>query len=176
MDEDRIDYDLLEDLLACIDEEQGEGAILVFLPGGLVGQELDVTWCGLTFVREAAGSACAWAAHGRRTGWMRDARQWVGATQLLDRGCFCEGAIGRAHDVCTWLRILSAAGMGEITALYERLAGSRRFRSGSHWLLPLHSTVSPSEQRQASPLPWWLLGCTVSLAFLSHFGSPRPPV
>ena len=39
--------------------------------------------------------------------------------------------------------------MGEITALYERLAGSRRFGGGaSHWLLPLHSTVSPAEQRQ----------------------------
>ena len=34
LDEDRLDYDLLEDLVAHIDSEKEEGAILVFLPGG----------------------------------------------------------------------------------------------------------------------------------------------
>ena len=36
LDEDRLDFDLLEDLVAHIDESQEgqEGAILVFLPGG----------------------------------------------------------------------------------------------------------------------------------------------
>ena len=36
LDEDRLDFDLLEDLVAHIDEshEGQEGAILVFLPGG----------------------------------------------------------------------------------------------------------------------------------------------
>jgi hypothetical protein len=33
VDEDRIDYDLLEDLIAYIDTEKEEGAMLVFLPG-----------------------------------------------------------------------------------------------------------------------------------------------
>ena len=33
LDEDRIDYDLLEELVAFIDAEHEEGAILVFLPG-----------------------------------------------------------------------------------------------------------------------------------------------
>ena len=33
MDETRIDYELLEELVAYIDGEYGEGAILVFLPG-----------------------------------------------------------------------------------------------------------------------------------------------
>ena len=33
MDEDRIDFDLLEELVTYIDQDYGEGAILVFLPG-----------------------------------------------------------------------------------------------------------------------------------------------
>ena len=33
LDEDRIDYDLLEELVTYIDQEHGPGAILVFLPG-----------------------------------------------------------------------------------------------------------------------------------------------
>jgi len=33
VDETRIDYDLLEELVAHIGEEYGEGAVLVFLPG-----------------------------------------------------------------------------------------------------------------------------------------------
>ena len=33
MDDTRIDYELLEELVAHIDGEYGEGAILVFLPG-----------------------------------------------------------------------------------------------------------------------------------------------
>ena len=33
LDEDRIDYDLLEELVTYIDQNHGEGAILVFLPG-----------------------------------------------------------------------------------------------------------------------------------------------
>lgn len=35
IDEDRIDYDLLEELVTYIDQEYDEGAILVFLPGEL---------------------------------------------------------------------------------------------------------------------------------------------
>ena len=33
LDEDRIDFDLLEELVTYIDQEYGEGAILAFLPG-----------------------------------------------------------------------------------------------------------------------------------------------
>lgn len=33
LDEDRIDFDLLEELVTFIDQEYGDGAILVFLPG-----------------------------------------------------------------------------------------------------------------------------------------------
>ncbi len=33
LDEDRIDFDLLEELVTYIDQEYGDGAILVFLPG-----------------------------------------------------------------------------------------------------------------------------------------------
>lgn len=35
IDEDRIDFDLLEELVTYIDQEYGDGAILVFLPGML---------------------------------------------------------------------------------------------------------------------------------------------
>ncbi len=45
-----------------------------------------------------------------------------------------------------------SAGMGEINALLDRLSASRSFRSGAHWVLPLHSTVVPQEQRQARPV------------------------
>ncbi|PRW58696.1 helicase domain-containing [Chlorella sorokiniana] len=78
LDEDRLDFELLEALVAHIDEsnEGQEGSILVFLPG-----------------------------------------------------------------------------MGEIQELQERLLGSRRFRANAQWVVPLHSTVSPSEQRQAFRVP-----------------------
>lgn len=33
LDEDRIDFDLIEELVTYIDQEYGDGAILVFLPG-----------------------------------------------------------------------------------------------------------------------------------------------
>ncbi len=33
LDEDRIDFDMLEDLVTHVDAEYDEGAILVFLPG-----------------------------------------------------------------------------------------------------------------------------------------------
>lgn len=33
LDEDRIDFDVLEELVTFIDQEYDEGAILVFLPG-----------------------------------------------------------------------------------------------------------------------------------------------
>jgi ATP-dependent RNA helicase DHX29 len=76
VDEDRIDFDLLEDLLGAIHEGQGEGAVLVFLPG-----------------------------------------------------------------------------MAEINQLHGRLAAARRFAAGASWLIPLHSTVSPADQRRVRPPP-----------------------
>jgi len=45
------------------------------------------------------------------------------------------------------------AGMGEITQLLNRLSSIRRFSRGGHWLLPLHSSVSPADQRQAFRVP-----------------------
>jgi len=40
VNEDVIDYDLIEDLICYIDESCGEGAILVFLPVRLFGFHL----------------------------------------------------------------------------------------------------------------------------------------
>ncbi len=74
LNEDRIDFDLLEDLVGYIHENEDVGAILVFLPG-----------------------------------------------------------------------------MAEISNLHRRLEASRRF-SGC-WLVPLHSTVAPSDQRKAFKRP-----------------------
>ncbi|CAL8464644.1 g4179 [Coccomyxa elongata] len=76
LDENRIDYDLLEELVAHIDASYEEGAILVFLPG-----------------------------------------------------------------------------LGEITAMYERLTASRAHREGGLLVLPLHSSVSPHEQRRVFERP-----------------------
>ncbi|BDA49474.1 Putative ATP-dependent RNA helicase DHX57 at C-terminar half [Coccomyxa sp. Obi] len=76
LDENRIDYDLLEELVAHIDASYEEGAILVFLPG-----------------------------------------------------------------------------LGEITAMYERLTASRAHREGGLLVLPLHSSVSPQEQRRVFERP-----------------------
>ena len=44
------------------------------------------------------------------------------------------------------------AGLGEITALYERLTASRSHREGHLMVLPLHSTISSGEQRR------WAIG------------------
>lgn len=40
LDENRIDYDLLEELIAHIDAAHEEGAILVFLPGAAAAERL----------------------------------------------------------------------------------------------------------------------------------------
>ncbi|KAG1663311.1 hypothetical protein FOA52_006270 [Chlamydomonas sp. UWO 241] len=44
-------------------------------------------------------------------------------------------------------------GMREITALLARLSAIRSFTRGGAWLLPLHSAVSPEEQRRAFKVP-----------------------
>eukprot|EP00897_Mesotaenium_endlicherianum_P008609 jgi/Mesen1/7777/ME000408S06884 len=77
VNEDVIDYELAEDLVAFIDEHHEAGAILVFLPG-----------------------------------------------------------------------------IGEIQALHDRLAASRRFGGAAlQWLIPLHSTVAPADQKRAFQRP-----------------------
>lgn len=43
--------------------------------------------------------------------------------------------------------------MGEISQLLSRLSSTRKFSRGNHWLIPLHSSVSPAEQRQAFKVP-----------------------
>ena len=72
MDEDRIDFDLLEDLVGMVHETQGEGAILVFLPG-----------------------------------------------------------------------------LADISSLHRRLEATGALRG--HWLVPLHSSVAPADQRKVLP-------------------------
>ena len=113
LDEDRLDFDLLEDLVAHIDESQEgqEGAILVFLPGG--------RWAAQAahVVKAGRRGAAALAAGGES------------APQLLTAALRCA--------------VLRNAGMGEIQELQDRLTASRRFREGSAWVIPLHSTVSP---------------------------------
>ncbi|KAK9819858.1 hypothetical protein WJX72_003380 [[Myrmecia] bisecta] len=44
-------------------------------------------------------------------------------------------------------------GMGEINNLCERLMSSAAYRNGKQWVIPLHSSVSPAEQRQAFRRP-----------------------
>ena len=37
--------------------------------------------------------------------------------------------------------------------MYERLSAHRAYREGRQWVLPLHSSVSPQEQRKAFEVP-----------------------
>lgn len=43
--------------------------------------------------------------------------------------------------------------MAEISAVLERLAASAHFSRGRHRLLPLHSAISPQQQRAAFEVP-----------------------
>ena len=43
--------------------------------------------------------------------------------------------------------------MGEISSLLDRLGSTSHFNRGKHWLLPLHSAISPQQQRQAFAVP-----------------------
>ena len=43
--------------------------------------------------------------------------------------------------------------MGEISALYDRLTETRAGREGTLRVLPLHSSVSPAEQRRVFERP-----------------------
>lgn len=44
-------------------------------------------------------------------------------------------------------------GVGEISALQDRLSSTAKYRQGQHWVIPLHSSVSPADQRQAFKRP-----------------------
>ncbi len=44
-------------------------------------------------------------------------------------------------------------GVGEISSLQERLSSTAKYRQGQHWVIPLHSSVSPGDQRQAFKRP-----------------------
>ena len=48
---------------------------------------------------------------------------------------------------------VSAAGMGEISAMLDRLSATSSSRMGKKWLIPLPSSISPAEQRQAFQIP-----------------------
>ena len=43
--------------------------------------------------------------------------------------------------------------MGEIMAMLDRLSATARARRAGRWLVPLHSSISPGEQRQAFQIP-----------------------
>eukprot|EP00850_Spirogloea_muscicola_P015416 SM000117S25536 [mRNA] locus=s117:306081:317487:- [translate_table: standard] len=126
LNEDVIDFELVEDLVAHIHQNEEDGAILIFLP----------------------------------------ATPWVYANQ----------------------------GLAEIQGLHERLSGSRLFGAGGaeHWLIPLHSSISPQDQRRAFHRPppgirkagplslnpysdriWWML---MRLCMLSNARSHPPAV
>ena len=50
--------------------------------------------------------------------------------------------------------IVGAQGMAEIQLIWERLSVSRRFSGlASQWLLPLHSSVAPADQRRVFQSP-----------------------
>ncbi|CAM6089460.1 unnamed protein product [Calypogeia fissa] len=57
LNEDVIDYDLIEDLIIHLDEEGEPGAILVFLPGMA---EIQLLWDRLAVSRRFSGSASEW--------------------------------------------------------------------------------------------------------------------
>ena len=173
LDENRIDFDLLEELVGFIDASYEEGAILVFLPG-----QAAVKVNALVSARCSAGRLTV-------TSNNPDANSHT-LTQ-------CSSAVAWApkSGICD-------AGLGEITALYERLTASRNHREGRlqvrcqqqtaihvctlpnpahahahqasegkidvdiglgrimHILLqvlPLHSSVSPQEQRRVFERP-----------------------
>ncbi len=48
---------------------------------------------------------------------------------------------------------MSMTGIGEISSLQERLSSTAKYRQGQHWVIPLHSSVSPGDQRQAFKRP-----------------------
>ncbi len=136
-DEECLDHDLVEAVVAHIDEIGEHGAILVFRPGECV--------------METACSA-------RRRPTQTIHYSLFSLHQHALRTVSCPGAwFPLLFNYFGWAEtrdcLLCIAGMGEISALLERLSSSRRFARGSHWLLPLHSTISPQEQRRAFEVP-----------------------
>ncbi len=49
--------------------------------------------------------------------------------------------------------LMFMTGIGEISSLQERLSSTAKYRQGQHWVIPLHSSVSPGDQRQAFKRP-----------------------
>jgi len=49
--------------------------------------------------------------------------------------------------------LMFMTGIGEISSLQERLSSTAKYRQGQHWVIPLHSSVSPADQRQAFKRP-----------------------
>lgn len=48
---------------------------------------------------------------------------------------------------------MHGSGIGEISSLQERLSSTAKYRQGQQWVIPLHSSVSPGDQRQAFKRP-----------------------
>lgn len=49
--------------------------------------------------------------------------------------------------------LMLMTGIGEISSLQERLSSTAKYRQGKQWVIPLHSSVSPGDQRQAFKRP-----------------------
>lgn len=65
---------------------------------------------------------------------------------MLKEGVFeCSNNCKRLVHCCT--------GIGEISSLQERLSSTAKYRQGQQWVIPLHSSVSPGDQRQAFKRP-----------------------
>lgn len=57
------------------------------------------------------------------------------------------------HCSSNRMLVCSCAGIGEISSLQERLSSTAKYRQGQQWVIPLHSSVSPGDQRQAFKRP-----------------------
>ena len=205
LDEDRIDFDLLEELVTYIDQEYGDGAILVFLPG--MG-----SLSNLNTHRRAPHQILVWLWDDVRHVQLSTKEQFHGARDLLCPQCFnnfhkktpkryacfgqqgfpyfkhilsrlltnngllqqviqfaeciachtlvsrcCTKSLKKPFSLCSTAHAVAhckcGAGIGEISSLQERLSSTAKYRQGQHWVIPLHSSVSPGDQRQAFKRP-----------------------
>jgi ATP-dependent RNA helicase DHX29 len=111
LNEDAIDFDLLEDLICYIDESCPTGAVLVFLPVSL---------------RHNVSLMLFFQIHRFLVSYHMDIR----------------------------LSLVVLQGVAEIEMLIDRLSASVRFKgASSDWILPLHSMLSPTDQRKVFQSP-----------------------
>ena len=151
LDEDRLDFELLEQLVAHIDESQAgrEGAVLVFLPGGCTAWAVCAVLCCAVLCCAVLCCAvlCRMEGHGSSPAPMDATARPLQSKAPRITACVCvpepHAGLGPAAA--------AAAGMGEIQELHSRLCASRRFAASSAWVIPLHSTVSPRSPPACCP-------------------------